>query len=157
MRAKVKKKLCWNCEGTTPLETENCPYCGVYLNPLLDDDEKDSLFSPPYRVEEVDDPEIPSAPYPTQDADPANLESTQMITDTKIEEVAKSPLLPTELAPLLLLLSGSVLFLFGIALSLFSHHGILSLQWNGSYWYLYFLFSIPLLIMGWRTLQQEKL
>ena len=53
-----------------------------------------------------------------------------------------------------LLLAGSVFFLFGLVLALFSHQGVLTLQWDGSIWYVYSALSVPLLIIGWRSLMK---
>src|ERR1700722_8685985 len=48
MSQKLKKKLCWNCDGSAALEVENCPYCGVYLSPLgAGGEEKEGIFAPP--------------------------------------------------------------------------------------------------------------
>ena len=56
--------------------------------------------------------------------------------------------------PLLLLSAGSVFFLFGLVLFLFSSDGILTLEWNGHLWYAYFIISLPLTLFGWHTLQK---
>lgn len=156
-----KKKLCWNCEGRVTLQDENCPFCGVYLSPLGkvgESENKETLFAPPYRVEESDQEEqqVPAAPYAVQEESVSSRSQEAVKVASKI---AASPLLTSEMQtivlPLILLLTGSVLFIFGIALMLFSQNGVLTLQWNGEHWYLFFIFSLPLLYFGWRYLQKD--
>lgn len=52
------------------------------------------------------------------------------------------------------LLGGSMLFLFGVMLFLFSQQGTFTLRWNANFWFIYMAISIPLLIVGWRFLNK---
>lgn len=160
MNTPPKKKLCWNCEGRVTYQDENCPYCGVYLSPISSSEKeaKESLFSPPYRVnhDEEEDQQVPISPYKVEEErGPVSQEAVKPILEEE-----KPPVLTDEMRtlvlPLVLLLSGSVFFLFGIALLLFSHNGVFTLQWNSSNWYLFFILGLPMLFYGWRSLQQEK-
>lgn len=152
MNAKQKKKkLCWNCEGNVSIEAENCPYCGVYLSPT-GNAEKD-LHSPPYGKTQAETPiEVPASPYATQET---------VTTDAAKAELPEKSgesfdLMKNIIQPLLLLLAGSVFFIFGLALLLFSHNGVFTLRWNGSYWFLYLLLGVPMLFFGWLSLQQLR-
>ena len=58
--------------------------------------------------------------------------------------------------PLSMLLSGTVFFLFGLALFLFSRQGVFILQWNGAYWYYYLAFGFMALAVGWKALSQVE-
>jgi membrane protein implicated in regulation of membrane protease activity len=49
---------------------------------------------------------------------------------------------------------GSIFFLFGVVLILFSQNGTLTLQWQGQDGIYFLLFAIPLIIFGWKFLQQ---
>lgn len=153
MHGKPKKKLCWNCEGNTSFQDENCPYCGVYLNPSYIDnnDDKNNLFSPPYQVKETEqESQPPSPPYSAE-------ETSKKIKSDHLQEMKKNEAIDEVrmiFTPLLLLLSGTVLFFFGLVLFLFSHNGLLKLTWNGRYWYLYFILAMPILFAGWWALQQ---
>lgn len=131
----VKKKLCWNCEGGVSFEEENCPFCGVYLSPHGDegdDEEESDFFTPPYPTEKEEDT---PAPKPVQK-----------------EIVAQESDLKKVAVPVTLLLSGTVFFLFGLALFLFSRGGLFILRWNGSYWHLYLGFGLAALFFGWKSL-----
>ncbi len=146
MTATQKKKLCWNCEGRVSLQEENCPYCAVYLGPAPDDaGGKDSL-APPYRLVESDEEErqVPKSPYAVQEADKE---------ESQVDEVTKGDLKQVVL-PLVLLSAGTLFFLFGLILVLFSDQGIFTLSWSADYWYFYLIFAVPLLFAGWRTLQR---
>ena len=160
MSTAVKKKLCWNCEGNVSRQADNCPYCGVYLHRENDDhdEEYDEIeeedITPPYQPEPTNskqmDPIIPTPPYAAQESPTA--------PEAYIQQAAK-PLLQLSsgwkavVFPLTFLLAGSVFLLFGLILFLFSQNGTLTLQWNGEYWYAYLLVALPLLYLGWNTLQ----
>lgn len=153
MSKKPKKKLCWNCEGNVSFETENCPFCGVYLSPLGNDEGKDSLFAPPYRIEETEEePQVPTAPYVQEQT--VREEVIPLNTKEVIDE--KQSALQAILVPLILMLSGSVFLLFGLALFLFSHNGVFTLSWDASGWYLYLLLGLPILAYGCHTLMKLK-
>jgi len=146
MTATQKTKLCWNCEGSAPIEEENCPYCGVYLGPSSEEDQSD-LLAPPYRIHDDQSyDEAPPSPYADD-----NYEESPPIQ--KPLEEPKNTDLKTAMVPLILLLAGSVFFLFSMVLFLFSDHGQFTLQWNGDYWYIYLLIATPTLLFGWKSLQ----
>jgi hypothetical protein len=158
MNAKPKKKLCWNCEGSTSFQDENCPYCGVYLSAmnLSGQESNESLFSPPYRMDEdkEEDQEVPVSPFAEkEDAEEptpeeiAPEEAVNMIYDDGMKK---------NLLALILLLIGSAFMLFSIALLLFSKNGVLTLHWNGSYWFIYLILGIPMLFFGWKVLEGIK-
>jgi hypothetical protein len=147
-KSATKKKLCWNCEGNVSQQQENCPFCGVYLSPL-NESAKDSLFAPPYKMAEThsENGEIPEAPYADKEANQQpQINSDEAISESKEEEK------PNILLPLLLMPAGTVLFLFGLVMFFFSRNGVLTLRWDGTYWFLYLFLGVPLIIYGWRCL-----
>jgi hypothetical protein len=158
MRGKPKKKLCWNCEGSSSLEEENCSFCGVYLNPLspTDQQEKEALFAPPYRIPTHNSLEkkAPAAPYAEESPSPQ--ESEEAIDDIPTLTAPYRVQDKATLYALLLILPGSVLFLFGLTLLLFADAGRFTLYWNSDYWYCYLFSALLMLGFGWRFLQQEE-
>lgn len=148
MTTTPKKKLCWNCEGRVSLEEENCPYCAVYLGLAPDENgESKDVFAPPYRLVETDEENIPASPYVTE-------KDEETTTEEKVDfSVAKADLKEVVL-PLSLLSAGSLFLLFGLILLVFSERGVLTLSWNGDYWYFYLAFALPMLFFGWRALQR---
>lgn len=153
-----KNKLCWNCEGSVSLQEENCPYCGVYLSPsdedLIEEDVND-LFSPPYSLEEEAEERLSSVP-----ASPYGHEEEETHAES-VGEVAKKMRSSADdvkrvIIPLTLLLSGTVFFLFGLALFLFSRKNVFILQWNGAYWHFYLMFGVFALVVGWRALSRVE-
>jgi len=52
--------------------------------------------------------------------------------------------------PLLLLSLGGNLLLLGLLQLLFSDNGLLRLEWNSSYWFIYALAALPLLFVGYK-------
>jgi hypothetical protein len=155
MAAIPKKKLCWNCEGRVPQNEENCSFCGVYLNGTLDikkrrrDDEEDihDQDAAPSLVKPLHQP-----PYtPEGNTENAPIEAKK--TESFLEKFRLGPL-KKDFLSLLMLVVGSIFFLFSFILLFFSHEGHLTLQWNGSYWFIYMIVSVPLLVLGWRFLDQ---
>lgn len=148
MSKPVKQKLCWNCEGSVARTLDNCPFCGVYLNPeesASDDfaaEENKAPYVPSEKVEE----EVPEAPYqPQQKLQEAALKFTAV-------ETQYTPLFKEIVAPLFLLTAGSIAALFAILLLFFASNGKLTLEWDAELWYFYAIAAIPLLIAGWKSL-----
>lgn len=145
MNAISKNKLCWNCEANVSVTDENCPYCGVGVqNSLLQGYQNE--FSPPYRMGKGNQTVIPESPYKD--------EESQQVEDVVQEEAEEASEFKIFLIAMLMMLSGSVFFLFGIVLALFSKDGVFILQWNGSYWYAYLILAVPLLFFGWNAVQR---
>jgi len=152
MTQQPKKRLCWNCEGNVSINEETCPYCGVSVIPASLDGSKDT-FAPPYSLEASTEAIIPPPPYAALDHAPVNASAKEAVqeenstdTDDSFVEFKKV------LIALMLLLTGSVFFLFGLVLALFSNQGVFTLQWNGTLWFIYSGLSLPLLLCGWRAL-----
>lgn len=152
MSKPIKTKLCWNCEGSVSRAAENCPYCAVYLNPDGEDLHEDpSPIRAPYKVDKgTNDGEIPKAPY-----NPAN--NSEDPEDLAEEAALTRPLTSFQATflPLIFLTTGLISLFFAFMLFLFSENGKLTLQWDGDMWYVYALFSLPLLFIGWRYLEQS--
>lgn len=152
MSAVPQKKLCWNCDGNVSKEIDNCPYCGVYLHAGQEEEGTSSWgFSSSSKKEEIP---VPLYQIKTDIADSAPS------SEPEEEAASVSPAsltlvqLKQDVFPLLLLMSGSVFFLFGIILLLFSQNGTLTLQWDSQYWPIFLLLSFPAIYLGWRFLHQ---
>ena len=133
------------------MDIETCPICGVSVIPaFLEGTGID--FAPPYSTNTGKDCGIPRSLYEANDSK-TQLNSQDNEKDLDEEEPALDDFKRVVMA-VALLLSGSVFFLFGVALGLFSHDGVLTLSWDGSFWYAYALLAIPLLLFGWRSLMK---
>lgn len=153
MSAIPKKKLCWNCEGNISRETDNCPYCGVYL--LVSQEEDIADHTPPYTsfsgVEE-----IPSPFYQREEEvnDGTKKEEPQNGDSFLVKKSALFHHLKQDVFPILFLMMGSLFFLFGVVLYLFSENGTLTLQWKGEDSLYFLLSALPLLGFGWFFLER---
>lgn len=144
MSAIPKKKLCWNCEGNVAREIDNCPYCGVYMHSLNPNEEND--WNVPYDNKTE---EIPSPLYQIQESeDSPESEVPSLVSSNAFQQIKENVL------PIFLLMSGSMFFLFGLVLLLFSNQGTLTLQWNGNNWPYFLIFSLPCVYFGWKYLLQ---
>ncbi len=150
MSAIPKKKLCWNCEGNVSREVDNCPYCGVYIH--SNEHEEENYWNPAYTPAEKTE-EVHS---PLYQAEESELDTIFQI-DAPTHSLDRATLFKTireDLLPILLLMSGSVFFLFGLILFLFAREGSLTLQWKGSDWIFFALLSLPCMFIGWRMVSQ---
>jgi len=147
-----KTKLCWNCEGVVDRSSENCIYCGVYLHPEKEDlqEERDDVSATPlYTPQDQEDEEY--EPHYQSKEDEKIIYEEIHAEETKKE--ASSEDIRGVILPLVFLLAGSIFMLFGLILYFFSKDGVFVLKWNANYWFIYLLIAIPLLYIGWRTLQ----
>ncbi len=149
MSAIPKKKLCWNCEGNVSRQIDNCPFCGVYLHAA--EDESEERWNPSFQSRPQIDEENSNHPIPF-----SPLQDPIDQPDTSLNDFSPPSIysqIRHEILPILLLMSGSVFFLFGVILLLFSQNGTLVLQWNGNHWPYFLIASIPSLIVGWKYFQ----
>lgn len=154
MSAVPQKKLCWNCEGNVAREMDNCPYCGVYVHSI--ELEGAASWNIPYPTPKADkNEEVPTPLYKIYDAnDPESTERRSESLESIYEEEPIANQIKRDVLPILLLMSGSIFFLFGIVLLLFSQNGTLTLQWDSSNWPYFLALSIPAVFFGWRYLNQ---
>jgi hypothetical protein len=152
MSAVPKKKLCWNCEGNVAKDIDNCPYCGVYLHAA--ELEEASPWNPSYRPS-ADEEDIPSPLYqikPQVEEDSEEAEATNDSKSMSWDHLFSQ--LKHDVFPILFLMMGSVFFLFGIVLLLFSQNGTFTLQWKESDGLYFLLFAVPLIGFGWMYFQR---
>lgn len=166
MSAVPKKKLCWNCEGNVAKGLDNCPYCGVYLHET--DIEDDTLWNPNYSPKaEEEEENVSYLPFYQVDSESEESQQKQREKASKREANSgsdESPLiwknlfvqLKQDVFPLLFMMMGSIFFLFGAVLLLFSQDGTLTLQWRESDGLFFFCAALPLIFFGWRFFQQVE-
>lgn len=160
---KTHQKMCWSCDGHVHVYELLCPYCGADLSEDEKEEEKLELeelqeesqekFSfdeVSYHESEGMQEELEHPPFEAliKDVEEAAVENSKWSEP----EAQENPDLDNPLASLLLLLPGSLFFLFGLALFLFSHEGVLTFKFSSKYWFVYLLGSWPLLYFGWRSL-----
>lgn len=153
MSSNLKKKLCWNCEGRVSFSQENCPFCGVYLSPTENTKghANESQLVPPYKMA-AEDEGVPASPY-AQDQSPKKT-SEKALPQEALQEMGEKDEFKQLVIAMCALIIGSGLALFGLVLFLFSQDGALLLRWEASYWYAYLVLAVPMLAIGWRSLQK---
>jgi len=147
-----KTKLCWNCEGVVDRSSENCIYCGVYLHPEkeeLEEEYEEGEAKPHYTPQDHEGEEY--EPHYQSEEDEKIIYEEIHAEETK--KAATSEDIKGVILPLVFLLAGSIFMLFGLILYFFSKDGVFVLKWNANYWFIYLLIAVPLLFIGWRTLQ----
>ncbi len=154
MSAVPKKKLCWQCDGSIPQDcVDNCPYCGVYL--LATEDAEKSRWNPSYQSSNEDE-EAPTPLYQLQQEKETTKETSEEASTFFFSSSELLQSLKNDLGPILMLMAGSIFFLFGIVLLLFSHNGFLTLQWNASNWIYFLGLSVPLIYVGWKLVKDVE-
>lgn len=157
-----KTKLCWNCEGTVSRNEQHCPFCGVYIQRDEDEDltiveeskPQEHVLPPPYNTQEqIQSEAIPEPPYLPEESNVSQSIDEQTVSSAVTTSAQGWQAI---ILPLSLLLGGSLFFLFGLFLLLFSRGGTLTLQWDSSYWLFYLILSAPLLLLGWKYLSQVE-
>ncbi|MCH9633936.1 MAG: hypothetical protein S4CHLAM7_06700 [Chlamydiae bacterium] len=162
---KTHQKMCWNCDGHVHVYELQCPYCGV---DLTEKEKEEASFeeinvSEALEAESPQDMVVEEHPKVEIEDDYANPPFQDLIEDVEQEVIQetnweaiaaeeKEPDLDNPLASLLLLLPGSLFFLFGLALFLFSEDGFLTFRFNAKYWFCYLMGSCFVLYLGWRSL-----
>lgn len=158
---KSHQKMCWNCDGHVHVYEMQCPYCGADLT-KHEETEKEYIeeeFSEPTTEEFeerktlVEEPEEEDPPFQSliEDEERLDLQEEEEAWE-KSPKSKEEPDLDNPLASLILLLPGSLFFIFGLSLFLFSKEGFLTFHFRAKYWFVYLLGSWPLLYLGWRSL-----
>lgn len=168
MKTVDKEKMCLSCEGRIPQNAEKCSYCGAeqknsYRAPIFQnqslEDSLTSLYTPPYQGKR---PQFTQAeePQPLQSLEPMYKDVTEEKPQMEPlfgseakeeEEQKKSSLLPTAL-----LFAGANFLFLGLLQLLFSKDGVLRLEWNAHYWFLYCILSAPCLFFGYKKFKDLK-
>lgn len=165
MSAVPKKKLCWHCDGNIAKDVDNCPYCGVYLHAR--EPEEDNLWNPSYTSNLKNIEDILSPLYQSksegehvktqiQQENDEDQDSSSS-TDDEFEPFAWNPFftqLKQDVFPILFLMMGSVFFLFGVVLLLFSQNGTFTLQWQEKNGFYFLISAFPIIGLGWLFLQK---
>lgn len=153
MTKKNDKRLCWNCEGNIGFHLEKCPFCGVDLSNANPSSDKKNFTSPYASAMAATSQEVPPPAYSGFNFQATDKEWKEALAQDEKKEKPDAPEEKKEMYALLLLLPGIVLFLFGIALLLFSNEGMLRLEWNQNFAYFYFVGALPLLALGYKALK----
>jgi len=164
MTTTATQKKCWNCKEAVHEYASCCPYCGVELPAENSANETGDALQPPYRLVNTmsGDGTAPASPFgsttgffspeATQEESEETPIAEKPTPEPTTQDTSKDHVKQVAI-PLAALLSGSVFFMFGLVLLLYSKEGVFTLHWNGNMWP-YFLFSsLVLLFFGWRTLQ----
>lgn len=157
MNTNTHKKLCWNCDGYVHIYEMQCPYCGVDLTDYACDEAKGEEKSLSGAIENVShnlQNEIIKPPYQNYGHFEEPIKQVEDLS--KEYEIKEEKDLENPMATLLLLLPGSVLFLLGLTMVLFSADGYLTFKFKSKLWFVYLLGSLPLLFFGYRSLFSRK-
>jgi hypothetical protein len=130
MNPKKNKKLCPHCEGEIDKDALYCLYCGADLGSNLTSEPSQEVPEPLYRSR-------------------VETNSQQAPLQEESQESSSAFSLP-------LLLSGVFLLVFGLFLLFFSDDGYLTLTWDASFWFVYLLAALPLIVLGLKLLKKDN-
>ena len=158
MSTNTHTKLCRNCDGYVHIYEMQCPYCGASISDLPEEKKQEASFDNSLSgsmQEKAVDPmgsENFQPPYQygyTQEQAKVPHESPK--NSVKETQDVESPVVS-----LLLLIPGSVLFLLGLSVALFSTDGVLTFQFRSKFWFVYLIGALPLLYLGYKSLFAKK-
>lgn len=179
MKPVDRQKICSHCDGRIAIETAHCPYCGTAAAPAVEmtaptplfdhqslQDSLTSLYTPPYSNKSapiMKQEKEKNKPKPNQRESHENQlnaslgkfnysqGSVSVESEEKVEE-------KSSFGPLLFLLLGGNLLIIGLLQFFFSESGILRLEWDSKYWFIYCLMAIPAIYVGFKkaNLCKEK-
>lgn len=146
MKPADRQKMCPNCDGRIAYDATQCPYCfatlqvesaqGSLFKNQSFQDSLTNLYAPPYSAKK---PETEEKKSPVKTSEPksmANVMEKEEVQDNK------------GFWPILLLSLAGNLFTLGVLQFFFAEEGIVKLEVNGSYWFLFILLAIPLFYFG---------
>jgi hypothetical protein len=157
MKPGDRQKMCANCNGKVSFEATECPYCAAEqtptpksISPLIKNQNLQnsiaSLYNPPYhnKMGEKENPAPKKQVVFTEPESPiAASAAAAPATETHQDFWA-----------LFALIVGGNLLTLGLMQFFFSEKGILTLEWDSSYWYLYCLIALPLFYYGFKKASQ---
>ncbi len=149
MGSKEKMRLCPYCEGSVPLESTSCRFCGsafedsfTRMKGAFRDEIDSSQYNPLYSPAAETSQE--SVFYP---------ENTEPLKRAYAQEEPNEEEEKGHIVALTLLSCGGMLFTLALLLLLFSEHGRLVLEWRSKYWGLYMILGLPMLYYGFKKLK----
>jgi len=175
MKPVDRQKICSHCDGRIAVEAEHCPYCGTISappvemaapTPLFDhqsiQDSLTALYTPPYSnqsssiMKSDKEKNKPKQVFKESHENQLNASlgkfnysqgSINVDSEEKVEE-------KSSFGPLLFLLLGGNLLIIGLLQFFFSEGGILRLEWDSKYWFIYCLLAIPAIYFGFKKASQ---
>jgi hypothetical protein len=178
-----RKKMCSSCDGMIPIDAEVCPYCTAdqshtmtessYQAPLFKhqtlQESLTSLYTPPYSSKgQMSSPEEPSVPSSKKKKETPKgptfrnevkmempaiaIPAMESETDEQQQEKAQGG---TFWAVFMMSLA-AILLNLGLLQLFFSSNGVLRLEWNSAYWFIYCLISLPLFYLGFKKANTFK-
>lgn len=151
--AKEKQRICSHCEGRISVEADTCLYCGM---PLVAESTVSqvaqesvmSTYAPPYGQKSSDYMKLEGEFAPKFKSPMPREDSFSGISSTSPEAAVVTSEDKSGFIALVLALLGSNLLILGLMQGLFSDGGILRLEWDCSYWFLFCLLAVPMLYFG---------
>lgn len=149
-----KMRMCPYCEGSVPLDSPSCRFCGSSFEEgstrlkgaTPERRANDSYYNPPYAPNP--EAQAESIYYPENEELSNPVASSQYDEDEEEVEEEKGYIFA-----LALLSTGAMLFTLSLLLLFFSEHGRLVLEWKSRYWSLYMILGAPLLYYGFKKLR----
>ena len=161
MKPNDRQKMCSNCDGRIPIEALSCPYCGseqsdaqketqafqgtLFKHQALQDS-LTSLYTPPYAARTHTEEENKKSETYKEVKSASSIAQAALPLST--EEKTETEQTSSGVWPIIALSAAGNLLTLGLLQLLFSHDGMLKLQWDSSYWFIYCLAAAPLFYFG---------
>ncbi|MCH9811685.1 hypothetical protein K0U07_02855 [bacterium] len=151
-----KMRMCPYCEGTVPLDSSSCRFCGSSFEEgssrqkgIISEDRDDAYYNPPYAPANPE-AQAESIYYPENDELPPSAAASGYVEEEDKETDEEKG----HILALALLSTGAMFVTLSLLLFFFSEHGRLVLEWKSRYWSLYLILGAPLLYYGFQKLRK---
>lgn len=159
MHPKERHKICGSCDGRIPIDAQLCPYCTADQsfssgsNSSLSNHHRSlqqslsAPYTPPYQAKQPG-----SVPPKESFQDKKFVQPPSLLNPTSIpvppNEEVENQVAKNVFWPVLLLSIGANLLILGLLQLFFSDQGILRLEWESRYWFIYCLIALPFVFLG---------
>lgn len=147
--AKKRQKLCLSCDASVDIDVIVCPYCGADLTQAkenMNEEPRESLLYSEQNISSLYPPPYQEKKLYEESFEPEQTSDVEKPTSQNLKSLAILPIFFVSL--------GMMLFTLGLFILVFSTNGQAILKWNAKYWFLYILFSVPLMVFGYKSLDR---
>lgn len=153
MKTSDRQKMCPSCEGMISVDVVVCPYCTTDLSSFVakESPSKAALLKNKALQDASSALYTPSYTSETE----GKREFKQVVNEPARSATAPQPIKEQKvdaLFPILAFCVGGVLLTLGLMQFFFSENGMLTLEWDVQYWYIYCLIAAPLIFFGFKKI-----
>ncbi|MFY7843248.1 MAG: hypothetical protein ACOVOR_04455 [Rhabdochlamydiaceae bacterium] len=156
MKPSERQKMCLQCEARIPFTSISCPYCGSLQDSKtpIQTDFLSPLYPPLYNQKEEKESAFKTVQVNSSEEKLTADLQKEPISQKSSKEIKQHSTTKDYIKTTLAVCLGADLLLLAILQFLFAQEGMITLQWEGRYWAIYLVFSLPFLIYGYQKIKK---